>query len=471
MHLLRTAALLVFHLGSVVFAARADDTFVALRDAARASDAGHEMLVELCDRFGGRLAGTSETRAAMEWLAARLHAHGIETRFEPFDMPGWLPGEASLEMLLPVRRPMRAVAVGYSPPCEEFEAHVVDLGTGEGIDRSDTRVRGAVGLLSPHTPVPRHELQRRASTLGLRALLQINREGGGQLLARSGSLAGETLAVPTFSITQEEGFWIRRSLARGDDVRVRLASDARPLPIATANLSVAFPGTSGATIVVGAHFDSWHLGQGAMDNGLGVAQLYHAALLLKRHAPRNHHAIELVWLEGEELGLWGSRHRAEVDRTRPIVAMVNLDMVGHPRSVNALGYRDLLPTLERFRDVYGSDALPDGVDDTPWIASDHTPYMLAGMRAVTFGAPIPRESVRYYHDFADTIDKVDPAMLREGVAAAVALVHHLANDTTLEARRVPDEETIAVFESKNLVPRLKNDGFWPFAEAPTVPSP
>ncbi len=449
-------------------ASAGDDAFTQIREEARASDAGYEMLTELCDRFGGRLAGTANTRDAMRWLAERLRAEGLDPVFEPFTMPAWERGDDELVMLAPVKRVMRALTIGYTAPCEPFEADVIDIGTGDEVGLSDTTARGKVGLLSPHTPVSRQELQRRAERLGLRAILRINREGGGQLLARTGGFQGEPGTIPNFSITQEEGFWMRRALERGQPVRVRVSVQSKPVTANTANLSVRFPGRSDATIVVAGHFDSWDRGQGAMDNGLGIAQLFEIARLLKKFSPENHHAIELVWLDGEEFGLWGSRARVKTDATRSIVAMINLDMVGAPTAVNALGSTELVPRLEKYRAALGEDALPGGVENVPWIASDHTPYMLAGIRSVTFNAPIPRESVRYYHDFADTIDKVDAAMLRQGNTAIATLVHFLANDATLEPRMLTDDEVIAIFKSKKLDVRLRQEGIWPFHDEPGI---
>ena len=69
---------------------------------------------------------------------------------------------------------------------------------------------------------------------------------------------------------------------------------------------------------MGAHFDSWDLGQGAMDNGIGIAQLYALAVALRGATP--HHAVELIWFNGEEQGLFGSRHAAAQLGDTPVVA-------------------------------------------------------------------------------------------------------------------------------------------------------
>jgi hypothetical protein len=146
--------------------------------------------------------------------------------------------------------------------------------------------------------------------------------------------------------------------------------------------------------------------------------------------------------------------------------MVNLDMVGVPLAVNALGDDSLVPALERWNSSRGAARLPQGVQNINWAAADHTAYQLGGARAITFFAPIPRDSVRYYHDLADTIDKVSPQLINDSAAVVVDLVQALANDTALEPWRRPPDETEKLFTRFGLERRMRAIGLWPFDDAP-----
>jgi Zn-dependent M28 family amino/carboxypeptidase len=246
-------------------------------------------------------------------------------------------------------------------------------------------------------------------------------------------------------------------------VRVRLETRSRCREVDTANLVVRITGNGTSRIIVGAHFDSWDLGQGAMDNGLGIAQLFALANALRGET--FHHTIELIWFNGEEQGLWGSRHEAARIGEAPIVAMLNLDMVGVPIAVNALGDDALVPALERWQARRGEgQRLARGVENINWAASDHTPYQLAGVRALTFNAPIPRESVRYYHDLADTIDKVSPKLIDDSAEIIIDLVRTLAADQTLQSFRRSPAETKTLFTRFGLERRLRGIGLWAYDE-------
>ena len=430
----------------------------------RADEVPVTFLQHLCDDHGGRLSGSPANEAAMNALEAELRAMGLEPERDVFSMPGWERGDDVVKLVAPVERTLRVAGLGYMEPSAAITAPVIEIGKGAEDDFPAEIPAGAIGLVGPSTVGRPNEVVARAKARGLSGLLMINRVGGGQVLARTAGFHGEPLLMPVFSITQEEGFWMRRLLARGEVVQVAMQSHSRSLPLQeTANLRLRFPGTSTETIVVGAHFDSWDLGQGAIDNGLGIAQLHALARVLKGQSLRR--TVELVWFNGEEQGLFGSRHAAEqiTDANAPVV-MINLDMVGVPIAVNALGDEVLLPALERWNSGRGEAALDQGVQNITWIASDHTPYQLAGVRAVTFNAPIPAESVRYYHDFGDTYDKLTPELIRDSAGIIASLVVALAEEPELPTGRRTDAETAALFRAAKLQQRLEAVGLWRFSE-------
>lgn len=438
---------------------------------ALADSSGHEFLTRLCDDFGGRLTGSPGNEGALRRTMEELKALGVEARLERFKMPGWVRGADEVTMLAPLSRPLRVAALAYTQAHAPFEAEVVNIGQGRAEDIAAlTSPQGKIGLLAPHTNVPRGQYEAAALAVGMRGILWINRVDGGQLLARTGSFTGEPLKVPVYSVTQEEGKWMLRLIERGQTVRLRMHTRSFSKEIETANIVVTFPGRTADTVVIGAHFDSWDIGQGAIDNGLGVAQLYAVAKQLQAHAPQNLRTIELVWFNGEEQGLWGARMHAPTLQDRPVAAMVNLDMVGFPLSVNALGFDALVPVLEGFAASLGERKLKQGVANINWFGSDHTPYQLEGIPAITFGAHIEPDKVRYYHDFADTIDKVDPRMIPESAATIAALTYYLANVAELPTRRYRADEMKEIFLRAGLESRMRGVGLWPY-DGTTVPTP
>src|SRR5262249_28495738 len=73
-------------------------------------------------------------------------------------------------------------------------------------------------------------------------------------------------------------------------------------------------------VVVGAHLDSWDMGQGATDNGAGSIMVLEAARVLAKCGVKPKRTIRFVLFTGEEQGLLGStayveKHKDEMPRT------------------------------------------------------------------------------------------------------------------------------------------------------------
>lgn len=432
------------------------------------TEGAYEALSTLSDRFGPRMVGLPGHGASMDWVEAELRGYGIATHRETFSFPGWRRGEESARMVAPMDRPLRAAALGYSTPAAPFEADLAAYDRSDMSPAARERYRGRIVLLPPNVRLGADEQQVLVGRHGALAFLLINRVAGGQLLARTANLEGSPAPAPMFVVTEEEGTWMQRLLGEGETVRVRLASTSAPEAMTGTNLVATLPGTlprsERGTIVVGAHFDSWDLGQGAMDNGLGVAQLLEAARLLHQHSPGLGHDVAFVWFDAEEMGLWGSRAYAErhakIGADTDVRAMLNLDMVGEPLGVNAMGFDALVPALQAAGDDLGAWRFSRNVENKPWLGSDHHPFTARGVPSITFYAPIDPDAVRYYHDLADTVDKIDRYELARASAIVALVTRSLALDTSPLPRLSP-EETAALFEKAGLVGRLEGMGWWP----------
>ena len=75
------------------------------------------------------------------------------------------------------------------------------------------------------------------------------------------------------------------------------------------NVIAELPGTDKAdeVVMLGAHFDSWHSGTGATDNGAGSAVMMEAMRILKASGVKLRRTVRLALWGGEEQGLLGSR--------------------------------------------------------------------------------------------------------------------------------------------------------------------
>jgi carboxypeptidase Q len=91
------------------------------------------------------------------------------------------------------------------------------------------------------------------------------------------------------------------------------------------NIIAEIPGTDkkDEVVIIGAHFDSWHAGTGATDNGVGAAVMMETMRLIKALGISPRRTIRLALWGGEEQGLLGSKNYVKrnygyrFDRTYP----------------------------------------------------------------------------------------------------------------------------------------------------------
>jgi Iap family predicted aminopeptidase len=325
-------------------------------------------------------------------------------------------------------------------------------------------IRDRILLARQNVTYSHEDMLKLEQEYGVKGLLYTNRVDGGQVLGRTANRKGEETPFPVFSITQEEGLWMKRLLDDGVTVRLEMETRSELRTLEAENLIAVLPGQTGERVILGGHFDSWDLGQGSIDNGLGVVQIYETARILSEVHPENRHTVEFVWFDAEEFGLWGSYHYVEATDPEDIRVMVNLDMVGRPIAINAMGFEDLVPELETYAAKLGGWAFDREVANVPWLGSDHHPFILAGIPAITFNAPLDPDSVRYYHDFADTMDKIDPRMLAEANGYITLLVHDLANSETPKIGPLDAAQTARLFREAGLEERMRKAGRWPFGD-------
>ena len=107
-----------------------------------------ENLRRLTDEVGGRVTGSPEMAKAVEWGVAAFRAAGVDVHTEKYTLPvTWSEGETRLEMLEPVKFPVKAISEGWSPatPAGGIEANIVDVGYGTEDDFAKAgSIKGAI---------------------------------------------------------------------------------------------------------------------------------------------------------------------------------------------------------------------------------------------------------------------------------------------------------------------------------------
>ena len=424
-----------------------------------------DTLAYLCDDCDSRFAGTAEERKAGDFLLERFLDFGlVNVHGESFEMRGWERGSALLSVETGEGWQVlnACIALPGSFGCD-LQAEIIDLGSGTAADfsRAGETLNGKIVLTSSDGP-GRGEKYAAAREAGAAAFIFANASPG--FLAPTGSIAD---TLPAVGLAYEHAARIRRLLKYGP-LQAKLTIQAEVKTVTARNIVAELPGNDpdqGWVIACG-HYDGHDICQGAHDNAAAIATLVEAARLLNPLRDQLKMGIRFVFFSGEELGLYGSyayarQHAAEMDEIRLVV---NADVVA---AAMPLVLRvQSSPELAAYLRSLPLDALDCTVFDGPGAFiqnSDHFPFSLAGVQAVwalTSHAPNGRS---WGHTAADTLDKVEPRLLRQTAASLTRLLWRMASEPDAVPRgRKPSEQVKADVIAAGFEKSLRAAGNWPF---------
>jgi carboxypeptidase Q len=439
-----------------------------------------ENLRRLTDEIGGRVTGTPEMARAIEWGVAAFRTAGVEVHTEKYMLPlTWREGDTRLELLGPVKFPLRLKAVGWSPatPVGGIEATVVDVGSGSeddfakaGASLKGTLLLAHTDLLSTWADLNNEYLRPppiidRAIKDGAAGILWMGARERLLLYRHTNSLAGEIDKIPQAVLAREDAQRLARSVAAyPGKVRVRFDMPNRiGEPIEQQNVVGEIRGYEkpDEIVILGAHLDSWELGTGALDNGCNSALVIEAARAIKATGLLPRRTIRFVLFSGEEQGEIGSyeyvkAHRAELDKTR---AMINFDSgIGRVTGYSLGGRRDTEAGVRAVLKPLESWGVNNHTYDASF-GSDYFDFLLEGVPTLD----ATQEEANYmpnYHAASDTLDKVDMRELKLHTVLAALTAWGIADRTEPLGKRLSRAELDILVKETGLDQQMKLLGSW-----------
>lgn len=435
-------------------------------------------LHDLTDRIGGRATGSPANLRSVDWALERFRAAGVKAQKDSFQMPSrWLERSASATITGPgVNFSPRVAAMPFSvaTPSAGLTAPLVDGGRGSEADfaKLGAKARGAYvlveqdelkdidGLFAEYALTA--QIEPRAFANGVAGVVYVGSRAN-SLLYRHNVSIGAKNTRPMMVMERESGLRALRLLRDGTPLTLNAKLDLDiGGPYQSYNVVGEIPGTTKANeiVLIGAHLDSWDLGDGALDNGANVAMLIDVARQFQRLGIHPARTIRFAMWNGEEQGMEGSfgyarSHEAELDRH----VMVTAFDIGCGRVQGFFtGARPaLVPLVEKaIEPVRGLGPFKE--TDSPIVGTDNFDFMLHGIANIV----ADQESATYgpnYHAHSDTYEKCDTRVLRQNSIVAAALVYGFA--TMPEALpRQSRAEIDALMKSTDLADQMKSMGVW-----------
>jgi Zn-dependent M28 family amino/carboxypeptidase len=389
----------------------------------------------LTELAGPRPAGSPALERAIAWARDAFVADGQENvALEPVRVPVWARGHEAAEIVAPAPRTLAVLGLGNSvgTPPEGITADVLAVASFDELTARAAEAKGKIVLYNRPMPAGNAGAAY-GQTLPYRIKGASSAAAHGAVAALVRSLATASLGaphtgamhydpgprIPTAALSVEDADLVARLAARGP-VRVHLTLQDEARPDADSfNVLAELRGRErpDEIVVIGAHIDSWDVGQGAQDDGSGCAIVMEALSTLRRLGLTPRRTIRAVLFTSEEIGVRGGhtyaeRHAAELPRH---AGAFETDIgAGTP-----LGIRmDAAPGAVAEARVLATLLAPIGATlvDTGFAGSDIEPMGAAGVPLFGLYSD-PAHYFDVHHSVADTLEKIDPAALGRNVAA------------------------------------------------------
>ena len=409
--------------------------------AATADDFAWRRLAELTDTFGNRLSGSDNLTRAIAWSADVMRRDALENvRTEEVMVPRWVRGRESLEIVEPQRDSLAMLGLGGSVGTAPggLEAQVLVVSSFDDLRARASEARGRIVLFNApftsyaETVTYRTMGARSASQAGAVAVLVRAIGPTGLRTPHTGSVNyGQGVApIPAAAISAEDTDRVARLSARAP-VRLRLVMEARTeADVPSANVVGEIRGRErpDEIVLIGGHLDSWDVGTGASDDGVGCIITWEAARLMTRLGIRPRRTVRVVLFTNEENGLRGAtgyleKYRAEaanhvfaLESDSGVFAPAGLGFSGSPLA------RDIVRDISSmFLAQYGFSEIAQGgggADVGPIAQAANAPTMaLLGNPARYF---------QIHHTPADTIERITVDEVQRAVVAVTVMTYVIA---------------------------------------------
>lgn len=421
--------------------------FKKISDEILLNGIAYDNLRELTKDIGHRLSGSENYDKATIWAEKKLIEAGAEKVWlQEVMVPVWVRGKESLKMKTDNGKwkNLEFLSLGNSEGTngKDLEAEVLMVASLEEFEKIPAeKVKDKAVFFNykfREDFVQTFEGYSDASKYRVITASKVAEKGGKFVIIRS--LSTSVGDVPHTGVMRyDEKFTKIPAVAIGnvsadelskilssEKVRVKLNSNCgMKAEKLNHNIIGEIPGKKdGKVIVVGAHLDSWDVGEGAHDDGAGIVQSIEVLRAFKKLGIQNNHTIRIVCFANEENGTRGGLKYAETAKleNEPHVFAIESDAGGFtPRGISLDMPESKIKEVEKWAQLFLPYGIYDfsgrygGVDINPLKVEIQTP--LAGLYP---------DSQRYFdihHTPEDTFEKVNKRELLLGAVAMAQIVY------------------------------------------------
>ncbi len=413
----------------------------------------YDWLKHLTKGIGGRLSGSPEAAAAVEYCRQVLDTLGFDTVFlQECRVPHWTRGETEQARVVNSTErgtfDLDVLSLGNAPgtPPNGLTAEIVEVHSLDEVEQlGRENIEGKIVFYNrPMDPTHLRTFTAYGSAVDQRVWgpARASEYGAIATLVRSMTVnvddvphTGVTVfrkgerAIPAFAVSTEDADLLSHLLDKEGHLRVFMQSDAAMLSRKKSyNVIAEKRGTThpDEIILVGGHLDSWDVGEGAHDDGAGCVQSMEVLRILNMMDYEPKRTLRCVLFMNEENGMSGGITYANRTSDQGLFHLAALESdrgAFTPRGFTFDAQDDKLPAYMK--------------EISPW-STLLEPYNLY-FKTGGSGADVSRlksqgglligylpDSQRYFdihHAETDVLESVNKRELEMGIAAITSLIY------------------------------------------------
>jgi len=413
----------------------------------------YEALTELCKDIGGRLSGSQEADQAVIWGKEKLETFGLAPVYlQEVMVPKWTRGEREVAYYTvkgskkPSDLAVCALGGSVSTGKKGIMAEVVEVKSlTELKELGEDKIKGKIVFYNrPMRATLISTFRAYGGAVGQRVngAKEASKYGAIAVVVRSMSLKidnephtgvmrygdAET-KIPAAAVSTLGAENLSKALKANPNLKMHLRMTCKNHEdVLSHNVIGEIKGSEypDKYIVIGAHLDSWDLGEGAHDDGAGIVHVAEAARLLIAAGYQPKHTIRVVFYMNEENGLAGGKKYAEEasNKNEKHLVAIESDSGGFtPRGFGADAPKEFVEMLQGHAALFEDYGLNyfgkgyGGADIGPLKEKMETP--LIGY------IPDSQRYFDYHHARTDVLEMVNERELAMGAASIAALVYLL----------------------------------------------
>ncbi len=454
---------LMFFLSNIahasVLSAQEQAVMKTLQQEMLASDLSYQLVESITTEVGNRRLGTEGDKKAIKWAVAKMKALGFDKVWtEEVESPQWLRGDIEAKIISPYQHDLAVIGLGgtVGTPKQGIQAPIVHFNSLDDLKAAKKgSLKGKIAFISYRMKpaidgsgygvavAARSQGAIVAAEKGASAFIMRSVGTDNNRSAHTGMMRYKehVKKIPAAALANPDADLLVNILKRGEPVNFYLKINAQRNPSIMLKSASVIGEITGSEypdeiVALGAHLDSWDVGTGAIDDGMGIGIVLAVGAKMAQLPKAPKRTIRVILYAGEEVGFYGTKKYMQLHKNEIHKHIIGAEWdfgLGRIYEMKTFVGASALNAIREFAQIIAPLGVALSPDNNAVAQSDMSLLTKAGMPSINFAA----DGLRYFdyhHTENDTLDKINPEDLKQNTTV-YALFAYFAAQSGIDFRQ------------------------------------